>query len=71
MKTASGGFIRFGALGSPDIFAIHAGKVYGLEVKDVHGRLSDDQEAFGRGLVKAGGSYHVLRSIDDAIALFP
>lgn len=71
MKTASGGFIRFGAVGSPDIFAVHNGIVYGLEIKDLKGKLSADQVSFGLDLRKAGGVYEVIRSIDEVIKMFP
>lgn len=69
-KTIGGGFIRFGAVGSPDVFAIHKGTIYGLEVKDVKGRLSDGQKIFQEGMNKAGGTYVVVRSLDDVLELF-
>lgn len=68
--TQRGHFMRFGAVGSPDIFAIHNGVIYGFEIKDVKGKLSDSQKAFREGMNKAGGQYLVIRSIDDVIPLF-
>ena len=69
-KTIGGGFIRFGAVGSPDVFVIYKGTIYGLEVKDVKGRLSEGQVAFQDGMTKAGGVYVVVRSLDDVLELF-
>lgn len=62
-------FIRFGTIGSPDIFAIKDGKVYGLEVKKPKGKQSDGQVLFQEGMQKAGGIYAVVHSIDEVIAL--
>jgi hypothetical protein len=68
-KTQHGSFIRFGASGAPDIVGCVDGKFVGLEVKTAKGRLSDDQQSFATALERAGGAYHVVRSIDDVIAL--
>jgi hypothetical protein len=62
-------FIRFGAVGSPDIIAIKDGKVYGLEVKTPTGKLSPNQETFRDGMTKAGGIYQVVRSLEEVQAL--
>lgn len=72
MKTEHGSFIRFGAIGSPDIFAVlpPAGQLVGIEVKDTTGRLSPDQKRFGERLERAGGLYVVARSLDDVLGLF-
>lgn len=70
-KTIGGGFMRFGAVGSPDIFAIRDGKIYGLEIKDVKGRLSEGQKIFQEKMNAAGGIYVIVRSIDDVLKLFP
>lgn len=68
-KTERGGFYRVGTPGAPDIIGCVNGKFVGLEVKTTKGRLSDDQEAFAHLLRGVGGQYHVVRSIDDVIAL--
>jgi len=39
-------FMRFGAVGSPDIFAMRKGVCYGIEVKAEKGRQSDAQKEF-------------------------
>ena len=69
MKTASGGFIRFGAVGSPDIFALARGKTFGFEIKDEQGKQSPEQEAFALGMTKAGGEYLVVRNVDQVMAI--
>lgn len=65
LKTDHGGFIRFGAVGSPDICVVHDGKFYGLEVKQPSGKQSPGQIEFEKGLVAAGGLYYIVTSIDD------
>lgn len=71
LETKSGGFVRFGAVGSADVFAIRGGVVYGIEVKSPVGRLSEDQIAFGNGFKEAGGMYVVARSLDDVMEILP
>lgn len=66
-KTASGGFMRFGAKGSPDIIAVVDGFYVGIECKMGSGRQSPDQKAFQEALEEAGGIYILARSIDDLI----
>jgi hypothetical protein len=62
-------FIRFGAVGSPDIFAIHGGRFYGIEVKSPTGRLSEAQKSFGAKIKANGGVYVVARSVDDVMKI--
>lgn len=69
MKTESGGFYFFGAVGSPDIFVLKNGVLYGLEIKGSKGVQSDGQVAFGIKMNNAGGVYKVVRSLDDVQAL--
>src|ERR1700691_3381150 len=71
-KNERGGFYRFGALGSPDIFAVlpPTGQLVGIEVKDIHGKLNVNQRAFRDALERAGGRYVLARSLDDVIPLF-
>jgi hypothetical protein len=58
-------FMRFGALGSPDIFALKDGKCYGIEVKRPGGKQSEAQREFQERLTAAGGLYLLATSIDD------
>ena len=66
-RTESGGFIRYGAVGSPDIIAVLAGQYIGIEVKDKHGKQSPGQVLFQQKLEKAGGRYLLIRDIDELI----
>lgn len=68
-KTEHGSYVRYGSKGAPDIIVVANGKMIGIEVKTISGKLSDDQEAFGEALKAAGGIYIVARSLDDVIAL--
>jgi len=71
-KDKSGHFYRFGALGSPDIFAIlpPTGQIVGIEVKDTKGKVTNSQREFREKLVFLGGQYIVARSLDDVIPVF-
>lgn len=67
--TASGGFVRYGTPGSPDVVCVKDGKYIGLEMKMGSGRQSPNQKDFQKRLEAAGGIYHIIRSLDDIIAL--
>lgn len=71
-KTERGGFYRFGAPGSPDIFAVMppSGQLLGIEVKDTKGRLNENQVGFRERLERVGGRYVLARSLDDVMPLF-
>jgi hypothetical protein len=60
---------KYSMRGVPDIILIDGGHFIGLEVKAPKGVLSNDQRIFQRLLEAAGGSYHVVRSVDDLVAL--
>jgi hypothetical protein len=51
--------------GVPDIIVIFHGLFVGLEVKSPTGKQSDDQKEFERKITRAGGFYHVVRSVED------
>ena len=68
MKTDAGHMYFFGTPGSPDVLAIHEGVFYGIEVKKVGGKQSENQKAFQAGLEKAGGKYVLAMSVDDVRA---
>lgn len=55
--------------GLPDINIIAGGLYWGLEVKTNVGRQSPEQKEMEALIKKHGGRYHVVRSIDDVIAL--
>ncbi len=58
-------FMRFGSVGSPDIFAMRNGKCYGIEVKAEKGRQSDAQKEFQVRFEAAGGVYILAKGIDE------
>lgn len=68
-KNDSGGFYKFGDLGSPDIFLVKNGCIYGLEVKNEKGKQSHNQKTWEEGFTKAGGIYKVVRSLEDVQSL--
>jgi Holliday junction resolvase len=71
LKTEGGHFVRFGAVGSPDIFALHKGVLYAIEVKTKKGRVSDAQAQFLVQVNRAGGVPLVARSLDDVMKKLP
>ena len=70
MRAAHGGYIRFGAKGSPDIVAVLKGQYIGLEIKDIKGKQSDSQKEFQTALENAGGVYMLVRDVDEVIHIF-
>jgi hypothetical protein len=60
-------FVRFGAVGAPDIICVIKGQYVGIEVKAPTGKQSDHQKAFQQALEAAGGRYVLAYSLDDAI----
>ena len=67
LKTEKGGFVRFGSLGSPDIFVVIGGQCFGLECKSTIGKQSDNQKAWQKKFENAGGIYYIIRSTDDLL----
>lgn len=59
-------YVKFGAKGAPDIVCVINGKYLGLEVKDSRGKTSKDQLIFCDKLSAAGGSYALVRSVEEA-----
>ncbi len=56
--------------GCPDIICIYNGLFVGLELKSPKGKQSDSQLEFQRRVEAANGVYEVVRSIEDAAAVF-
>jgi hypothetical protein len=65
LKTEAGHFIRFGAIGSPDIICVVDGRFIGLEIKGTGGTQSPQQRDFQRRLEKAGGIYILCYELDN------
>ncbi len=68
-KTATGGFIKFGTPGSPDIIVVKEGIFIGIEVKRPGGKLSPNQKLFCDALIAAGGRYVVAQSLEDVMEI--
>lgn len=64
-------FMRFGAVGSSDIFALKEGKFYAIEVKTDKGIVSEEQQNFLENIALNDGIPVVARSLDDIIKVFP
>jgi hypothetical protein len=63
-------FIRYGKVGSSDIFAIRRGIFYGIEVKNATGKQSPKQAEFQRMVEKSGGRYILARSLTNFMTQF-
>lgn len=59
-------FIRYGAVGSPDIIGLLPnGRFLGVECKVGKRKQTPDQVAFGEAITNSGGVYIVARTVDD------
>jgi len=67
IKTDTGRFFKTGKAGCPDIVCCIDGKFVGFEVKTKKGRQTDNQVKAEEAIKKAGGSYLILRSLDDLL----
>jgi hypothetical protein len=64
-------FHRFGAVGSPDVFAVlPSGKVMHIECKGDKGKLSPAQEEWQEKAVKHGHYYIVCRDVSELFPFF-
>lgn len=55
--------------GAHDLMLLISGHLHTLELKTETGRVSVDQAAFAERIQRAGGTPHVARGLDDAIAV--
>lgn len=53
-------------IGMPDILCVIRGHLIGLEVKSAIGKQRPEQKEWQEKLEKAGGTYAVVRSLEDA-----
>lgn len=60
-------FVRFGQVGSSDIFAVKGGKFYSIECKTPSGQLTESQALWIEDIKLHGGVAFVARSLDDVI----
>jgi hypothetical protein len=56
--------------GAPDLVFLIDGHFHGVELKALKGSPSPAQIAFRLDIERAGGSYHLCRGLDEAIACF-
>ncbi|MDD4972691.1 MAG: hypothetical protein PHT07_24945 [Paludibacter sp.] len=70
IRTANGGFFHTGGVGCPDLIVLTRRGFIALEVKAEKGKLSEGQVGVKNEIELLGGSYHVVRSVDDVIAVF-
>jgi hypothetical protein len=62
-------FVRFGAVGAPDIICVINGQYVGIEVKAPKGKQSEHQKAFQQALEAAGGRYVLAYSLEEVVAI--
>lgn len=70
-KNGSTGWIKNNKVGCPDIVCCANGRFIGLEVKNEKGKMSANQEEAKALIEKVGGSYYVVRSINDVQEVIP
>lgn len=64
-------FHRYGAVGSPDIFAVlPSGKVMHIECKGPHGKLSKEQEEWQQKAIDHGHYYITAKDVADLFPFF-
>lgn len=60
---------KYSLNGIPDIILIKDGQFIGLEVKMPKGVQSEHQKTFEKFCIRAGGKYHLVKSIEDVIKI--
>jgi hypothetical protein len=60
-------FMRFGAVGSSDIFCVIKGLHIGIEVKTPQGKQSESQKKYQKALEAAGGRYFIATCLEDVM----
>lgn len=66
-KTERGGFVRFGSVGSPDIFIFRKGMTYAVEVKSTGRKLTPEQAIWQKRFEKEGFVYILAYSFEEFI----
>ena len=69
VKRAAGHYKCTSISGISDIIVIQNGLFIGLEVKTEKGKQRDEQKKFEKDVLKAGGQYHLVRSLNDVIKI--
>jgi len=68
-KNGSIGWIKNNKKGCPDIIVCRDGKFIGLEVKTDKGRMSDSQKQAQDDIIKSGGWYYIVKSLEDVMKI--
>lgn len=67
-RDVKGHGVRFGVPGMADILALVGDRYVWLEVKTPSGRQTSQQKRFEAAVASIGGRYHVVRSVEEALA---
>lgn len=67
LESKQGHFVRFGAVGSPDIFALVNNKLVGIECKVGKNKQSEHQKEFEKMLKRNGQEYWLIYSIEELV----
>ena len=65
LPLANGQFARGAIKGFPDIILLYRGNFIGIEVKTKTGTQSEEQKKMENLIVRNGGLYFVVRSLDE------
>lgn len=70
-RTPSGGVIRYGVPGQPDVMGVvrPSGRLVGIEVKSATGRVAPAQTAWLQRMAAMGAAVGVARSAAEALAV--
>jgi hypothetical protein len=68
-KARGGKFMVGLGLGGPDLLVLHNGRAVSLEVKSATGKQRPEQVQWELDWVAAGGEYHIVRSVAEALAV--
>lgn len=71
IKTWEGYYFKSGKPGLPDIICCIDGKFIGLEIKTKKGKQSLMQKYAENQIKRAGGEYHIIRSLKDVKVILP
>ncbi len=69
VRGRNGQWRALGEKGWPDLTLCVSGTFYAMEIKTLQGKQSTEQKAFQHRIEKAGGLYHIVRSVDEALNL--
>lgn len=67
IRTEKGGYFKSGKRGCPDILVLFNSRYIAIEVKSDVGKQSPEQKEAEKQIIKCGGEYHLVRSIDEVM----